>query len=183
MESFWSTLSSYAELARDYGHIAIDWAERHSGLAGWVGALGSILAIFIAWYLARREYLRIWRRQAMLRSQEIDLIQQIILDFETLVQSYVEAALAGGPEANNFNALHSNDAPYLGMIDLARLPVIHWPSLQAYDNFKRYWSRSLRLLETSQIQPISRETLALRLKEHDVALPDLRETLEVSRKF
>src|SRR5277367_5088551 len=123
MESFWSTLSSYAELARDYGHVAVDRAERHSGLGGWVGALGSILAIFVAWYLARREYLRIWRRQAMLRSQEIDLIQQIILDFESLVQSYVEAALGGRPEANNFNAIHSNDATYLGMIDLAHLPV------------------------------------------------------------
>lgn len=183
MESFWSTLSSFAQLARDCGHVAIDWAERHSGLGGWVGAIGSIIAIFVAWYLARREYLRIWRRQAMLRSQEIDLIQQIISDFESLVQSYVEAALAGRPEANNFNALHSSDAQYHGMIDLAHLPVIHWPSLQAFANFKRYWFKSLRLLETSQIQPINRDTLGLRLKEHDEALPDLRETLEVARKF
>jgi hypothetical protein len=74
-----------------------------------------------------------------------------------------------------------NDAEYHGMIDLADLPVVNWPSLQAYANFKRYWSRSLRVLETSQSQPINREAFALRLKEHDGVFPHLIDSLDATK--
>jgi hypothetical protein len=179
MESFQSTLSAYLQIASDYAHATVVWADRHPGLGGWAGAIGAILAIFVAWNLARREYLRTARQRAAFRREEIDLIEKIISDFErVLLQPYAEAVIAGRPEAYQFHGRHMYDAEYHGMIDLADLPVVNWPSLQAYANFKRYWSRSLRVLETSQSQPINREAFALRLKEHDEVFPHLIDSLD-----
>jgi hypothetical protein len=175
MESFRLTLF-------DYGRAAVAWTDRHPGLGGWGGAIGSIIAIFVAWYLARREYLRTRRQHATFRREEIELIEKVISDFEqALLQPYAEAVVAGRPEAYQFRSHHMNDAEYHGMIDLADLPVVNWPSLHAYTNFKRYWSRSLRVLETSQSQPINREMFALRLREHDEVLPRLIDSLNATK--
>jgi hypothetical protein len=171
MVSIWTAFS-------DHAHAAVDWAERHAGLGGWVGAVGSIIAIFVTWLLSRREYLRTVRQQGALKRAEIDLILRMVSDFEKLFQRYVGFVVAGRPEAINFNAQHSNDAEYHAMIDLAHLPVVAWPSFRAFANFKRYWSRSLRVLETSQSQPINTEFFRIRLREHDEALSGLMTALE-----
>lgn len=176
MQPLWIALSTYAQ-------AALDWVDRHPGLGGWVGAIGAILAIFVTWYLARREYLRTVRQQTALREVQIDLVLSIISDFESLLQGYVGLVHACRPEAINFHAHHSSDAEYNGMIDLAQLTVVNWPSLQTFVAFKRYWSRSLRVLETSQSQPINTDVFRLRLRQHDEALANLTDALEAVRKI
>jgi len=175
MESFGFTLL-------DYVHGAVAWTDRHPGLGGWVGAIGSIIAIFVAWYLARREYVRTRHHYDTFRREEIELIEKIISDFErVLLQPFAEAVVSGRPEAYQFQTHHMNDVEYHCMIDLAGLPVVNWPSLQAYARFKRYWSRSLRVLETSQNQPVNSETFALRLREHDEVFPRLIDALNATK--
>jgi hypothetical protein len=95
-----------------------DWTEKHPGLGGWVGAVGSILAILAAWYLARREYLRIKRQTAARRRAEIDLIGTVISEFDAIVKRYADAAITDKPEALHFFNNHMNDSELNGMYDL-----------------------------------------------------------------
>jgi hypothetical protein len=160
-----------------------DWTEKHPGLGGWVGAVGSILAILAAWYLARREYLRIKRQTAARSRAEVDLIGTVISEFEAIVKRYADAAMADKPEALKFYNQHLNDSEMQGMIDLARIPVTQWPSLEAYANFKRYWYFSLKVLETSYEATIDKNELDVLLKQHDVWLTKARDALKTARRY
>jgi len=60
----------------------VDWAERHAGLAGWVGAIGAIIAIFLTWALARAEYQRVKRSERERKDREIDLLKKITMKFD-----------------------------------------------------------------------------------------------------
>jgi hypothetical protein len=61
-----------------YGQAVFDWTEKHAGLGGWVGAIGSVLAIFVAWSLARAEYKRSVRRIIARRNAELDVIWELV---------------------------------------------------------------------------------------------------------
>ena len=176
MEPFFSGLAHYVE-------VAFDWTEKHPGLGGWVGAVGSILAILAAWSLARREYQRTKRQAAARRRREVDVILQIISDFEALVRSYTDAAAANDWMANSFYRRHGNDAEVHGMADLARLPIISWPSFETYASFRRYWFFSVRVLETSESSPIDVDDLRLKLRDHDLWLANIRRGLLAERKY
>jgi len=120
--------------------IVTAWAEKHSGLGGWVGAIGSLLAILAAWLLARGEYMRTQKKAATRRKEEIDLISKVIADFEALLYPYISALWAGSQaKLVGFYAQHINDSEHHGMRDLAHIPVTQWPSLPAYVSFKRSW--------------------------------------------
>jgi hypothetical protein len=71
---------------------------------------------------------------------------------------YADAATADKPEALKFYNQHLNDSEMQGMIDLARTPVTHWPSLEAYANFKRYWYFSLKFLKPLMRHAVDRST-------------------------
>jgi hypothetical protein len=45
----------------------------------------------------------------------------------------------------------------LGMKDLARWPVMSWPSVTAFAQFRRYWVGACAVLETSRSLPITAE--------------------------
>jgi hypothetical protein len=102
----------------------MDWAERHPGLGSWVGALGSVLAIFAAWLLARHEYRRNQREAAIRKVGEIDLICKIISDYEALLVSVYIDALKAGTQAHlvGFYSQHMNDPEWHSMRDLAFVP-------------------------------------------------------------
>ncbi len=160
----------------------MDWSEKHSGLGSWVGALGSVLAIFAAWLLARLEYRRNQRREAIRRKGEIDLICKIISDFEAAHSVYINA-LRTGTQAQlvGFYNQHMNDPEWHSMRDLAFLPVTHWPSLETYTRFKQYWFISIRLLETShQLNPPTLD-ITKALNEHDARFKELNTALRNAR--
>jgi hypothetical protein len=176
MEPFFSGLAHYVE-------VAFDWTEKHPGLSGWVGAVGSIIAILAAWYLARAEYQRTKRQAAARRRMAVDLILRVISDFEALVRSYTDMAIANDWMASSFYSRHLNDVEVHGMTDLAHLPIISWPSLETYASFRRYWSFSIQVLETSNTSPINKDDLGLKLKEHDLWLANVRRALLAERKY
>lgn len=93
-----------------YVQDMLDWTEKHPGLAGWVGAIGAIVAIFVAWGLARAEYLKTKRQMIARRNGEITLIRGIIHEFDSLLNVYGNAALANDAEASTFYTRHFNDA-------------------------------------------------------------------------
>src|SRR5271154_3944633 len=104
-------LSSYLDTALDCARPVMDWAEGHSGLGGWVGAIGSIVAIFVAWFLVRHEYRRDKRREAARLNAEIDLMVRILENFEAFIQEYVSAVNEKDPEARDYEIRNTNKAP------------------------------------------------------------------------
>lgn len=160
-----------------------DWTEKHPGLGGWVGAVGSIVTILAAWGLARAEYLRTKRQALIRRKAEIELISKIISEFEAVVQRYAIAASMDREEANMFYNKHMNDSKWHAMNDLAHLPVVGWPSLESYASFKRYWFISLKVLETSHAATIDKNELDVQLKQHDVWLTKVKDALKTARRY
>jgi hypothetical protein len=125
MNSFWSTLSAYAQVARDYAHPIMKWAEGHPGLGGWVGAIGAILAIFVTWGLARAEYRRAEKRDDDRKNREIDLLKKIVSEFNTLMVEYFDGAAGGDPLLDGFHQRHMNDPEFHSMMDLAHTYQLH----------------------------------------------------------
>ena len=130
MNSFWSTLSDYARASRDCGLSLMDWAEHHAGLGGWVGAIGAILAIFVTWRLARSEYLRLQRLQSDRINSEIALFMRITSEFQPIVERFTELVDTHDPAAANFFGQQQDDARWLRAVDLNRMPVTQWPSVE-----------------------------------------------------
>jgi hypothetical protein len=138
----------------------LDWCEKHAGLGGWIGAVGSILAILAAWYLARAEYRRAMRREAAKLRSERATIGFVIQGFDSIVQKYIENVRTGDTAlVANYDIKHMNDPEYHAARDLAFIPVTHWPSLATYFSFKSYWFLAMQVLQTSQHLPIVRENL------------------------
>ncbi len=140
MNWFWSTLSAYAAMARDYVYSFMEWTEHHPGLGGWVGAIGAILAVFVAWGLARTEYLRTRRAEASRINSEIALFVRITSEFQPIVARYIETIDANDTGAVGYLGKHQDDVVFLRTIDLNLMPVTQWPSVESYDAFKRYFS-------------------------------------------
>jgi hypothetical protein len=160
-----------------FSHSVVHWTNAHSGLGSWVGAVGAILAIFVTWSLSRAEYLRTTRQMIARRNSEIALIRGIIHEFDLLLQKYSQAALGDRREAKAFYPKHLNDAEFHAARDLANLPVTQWPSFASYCAFKQYWHFSLEAFDTSRVQPIDKDDLGNKLKEHDTWLNELHECL------
>jgi hypothetical protein len=163
--------------------IVVDWTEKHAGLGGWVGALGAIVAILVAWALARAEYRRTRKQFLKRKRDEIDLIGSIVSQYDNLVQNFARAVSANESTANLFKSRHANDAEMHSMRDLAHVPVTSWPSLDAYACFKQYWHKSNQALDTSNMSPINREDAERKLKENDEGLLALRRALESALKY
>ncbi len=163
--------------------IVVDWAEKHAGLGGWVGAVGAIVAILVAWALARTEYRRIKKQSLKRKRDEINLIGRIVSEYDNLVQKFAQAVSANNSTANSFKRRHANDAEMHSMRDLAHVPVTSWPSLDAYTCFKQYWFKSNQALDTSDMSPINREDAERKLKENDEGLLALRRALETALKY
>lgn len=167
---------------RQYLNVVLEAAEKHAGLGGWLGAAGAILAIFATWALARAEYNRTQRLVRARREQEIDLFKAVITRYEKLIEEY-KALDLDSDEARDFRALHMGDPELYSMADFNTLPVTSWPTLEAYSEFKRYFTASQRFLEIAAITNANKRELYNKWrKEHDSALPALMEALDRARR-
>jgi hypothetical protein len=128
-----------------FSQDVLDWTEKHAGLGGWVGALGAVIAIFVTWGLARAEYQRTRRQEKAKRRAEIDLFKRVISAFESKVQRFKELAQDKQDKSETFRFYTEhimNGAEWQGMRDLESLPVINWPTLEIYAEFRRYFEAS-----------------------------------------
>jgi hypothetical protein len=145
----------------------LEWTEHHAGLAGWVGALGAIIAIFVAWAIARAEYRRDERRAQARKNREIDLLKRLVAEFNVLMDIYFGACQG-----------HMNDPRWHSMADLAHVPVTQWPSIEAYVSFKTYWFKSIQDMQSKFIDP----DLASRIANHQLRLSNLMKALDGARR-
>lgn len=174
-------LSSYLHTAIGYVQPVLNWTERHPGLGGWVGAVGVVIAIFVTWGLSRAEYFRTKRQERARRLAEIDLLRKIITVFESQVQRYKELG-PDNPEAAGFHSIHMNDAEWQSMRDLAFMPVINWPTLETYAEFKRYWYASTQFMQMTGISNVNKRELYAQWQEmHDELFRTLMKLLEIAR--
>jgi hypothetical protein len=159
----------------------LDIAEKHAGLGGWVGAVGAVIAIFVTWGLARGEYLRTKRQERVRREAEIDLITRILSAFEAQVQRYKDLG-PDHPEAAGFPYVHINDPEWHSMNDLAHLPVTHWPTLETYAEFKRYWYATESFLKMAGTTNANKVDLYNQWQNaHDEGLVALMNSLKSAR--
>lgn len=170
-----------ADAVMTYIQCILAWAEKHSGLGGWVGAAGAVIAIFVTWALARAEYQRTKRQESVRKLAEIDLFLKIITAFEAQVQHYKDLG-PDDPEAVSFPNLHLNDPEWHSMKDLAFLPVVNWPTLEIYAEFKRYWSACTTFLQMAGTTNTNKGELYTRWQTaHDDAFSTLISLLRAAR--
>jgi hypothetical protein len=164
-----------------YIQSVLDWTEKHAGLGGWVGALGSILAIIAAWALARAEYQRTKRLEHARRLSEIDLIARVVNEYDAVIDSY-KALPHDGSEAASIYPTHVNDPEWHSMTDLATFPVTSWPTLASYAAFKRYWFASINFLQMAGTTNANKAELYAQWRTtYDQSLLTLKETLRSAR--
>jgi hypothetical protein len=165
-----------------------DWFERHSGLGGWVGAIGAVIAIFAAWWLARAEYQRAQRLEDARVNTEISLIDRTALDFDPIVRRYI-ALWREGKSVSDYTSNQQNDGRWLRMADFNIVPITQWPSVESYDAFKRYFFASRDLMKPRNYVVADEQGAAAmqhdteeRIEAYDGTLKHLQETLKAARR-
>jgi hypothetical protein len=133
-------------MIKDYRHKP-DWFERHAGLGGWIGAIGAVIAILAAWWLARAEYQRTQRLEDARVNTEISLISRTATEFDPIVQQFIKFAEAHDQKVHGYSKRQQDDGRWLRMVDFNTMPITQWPSVDSYDAFKRYFLASRRLIE------------------------------------
>jgi hypothetical protein len=156
-----------------------EWSEHHSGLAGWVGAFGSIVAVFVAWGIARSEYRRAQRLAFDRLNSEIELFMRVTTEYQTLVGKYVELIAANDPTAEGyFDRVVEDDVRWLRAVDLNRLPVTQWPSVESYDAFRKYFLSAIRLLQTEPQDAV----IAQRMQAYSGTFEAVQKALMAARR-
>jgi len=189
MNSFWSTPSEYSRLAADHAQSAMDWAadhaqsamdwaELHTGLGGWVGAVGAFFAILFAWGLARAEYRRTERRANERKDREIDLLKEIVSEFNVVLMDYYDHAAKGDPLLDTHYPRHMNDPEFHSMSDLAHMPITQWPSIESYAKFKKYWFSAVNDLQN---QKKITESVAEHCMQSQIRFNELIDALDEAR--
>jgi hypothetical protein len=166
-----------------------DWFERHAGLGGWVGAVGAVIAIFAAWWLARAEYQRAQRLEDARMNTEISLVGRTAIDFDPIVQKYIQL-WKEGKSVSSYYSNQQNDGRWLRMVDFNTMPITQWPSVETYDAFKRYFFASLDLMKPRNyvVSSDGQGATAMehdteeRIKAYDGTLKNLQDGLSAARR-
>ncbi len=159
------------------------WADMHVGLSSWLGALGPTLAVILVWALARAEYKRDRRTERIWANNEIDLIRQIVGEFEQLHSRYVDTMLSKDSNAAyEFSVKHANSATVQGFRDLSNLPISQWPSFESYVLFKDYFNKSIGTFEPSDRQGLINKLSTKQLSEHEINFNNLKAALEKAKR-
>lgn len=175
-QPYWQTFKSAAV-------EAMTWADNHSGLGSWVGAIGAVAAILFTWWLASSQYHREIRKDNLRFNSEIDLISKVVDDFESLYGQYAKNLNNGSNQSlYRFHLSHLNDPEMHSMSDLAHISVNQWPSIASYVAFKRYWFSSLEVLKSSDSLATAAAPSVFYLNQHDTSLTALRTALTTARK-
>ena len=106
--------------------------ERRAGLGGWMGAVGAIAAIFVAWLLVQAEYLRSQRLEDGRVNAQISLIGNTASQFDPLVQQYIKLALGNDSKVTEYYHRRIDDPLVEKMIDLDGMPM---------NRFNQAWAR------------------------------------------
>jgi hypothetical protein len=67
------------------------------------------------------------------------------------------------------------------MVDFNKMPITQWPSVESYDAFKRYFTASIHLMETS-VDVDKSITVEQRRKEYDGTLNNLQKNAQCRKE-
>jgi hypothetical protein len=168
------------DMVKDYRARKLEWFERHAGLGGWVGAVGAIIAVFVAWGLARSEYERALQLEKDRMNADISLIDRTVSEFDLTVQKYIQLARANDPEVKGYYNKHLSDPERSRMNSLTAMPIIQWPSIESYDAFMRYLAQTGAVLLPVDANDL--DSLEQRKQGDDNALGTLRAALKDARR-
>jgi len=155
------------------------WFKRHSGLGSWVGAVGTIGAIFAAWLLAQAD-LRAQRLEDGRVNDQISLISNTASQFDSLVQQYIKLALEKDSKVTEYYHRRIDDPRVEKMVDLDTMPISHWPSIEVHHAFNEYLFSSIMLMETSADEDTSIK-LQDRVTAYGRKFEALKKALDASR--
>jgi hypothetical protein len=140
-----------------------------------------VLAVFVTWVLARAEYLRNQRQARARLGAEVDLLEKIVADYGRGLKGYTDPLRTSGSVTPSFYSAHMNDPEWHAMRDLAHVPVIQWPSLEAYMCFKGYWSAAVTMVEGAREPAATKAVHLERLAVYDDWHGKLRAALKLAR--
>ena len=159
----------------------LDWFEKHAGLGGWVGAVGALLAIVVTWIIARTEYNRGRQLEKKRVIALMTMIRQAILEYHPIIQKFIELYAADNDEVNDYRGLHAGDPAFARLVDFNRMSVVEWPTVDAYDAFKRYFEISQLLLATP-LSDVGKHVMPDRRKEYETASQNVMSALRATRQ-
>jgi hypothetical protein len=161
------------------GADVLEWFEKHAGLGGWVGAVGALLAIIVTWRLARAEYLRAQRLNKECVNEVIALFERITLEFNPIVVRYVELLQNNDPATATYRPEWEENPLWDRAVDLYRMPITQWPSVESYDAYRRYFLAASRALQ-SDIN-YSRDVIARNIDRFSGTYETLQTALKLAR--
>jgi hypothetical protein len=106
------------------------------------------------------------------------LISRTASQFDPLVQQYIKLDHDGDAKAKGFYNDHMNDPPASRMSDFNNMPIIQWPSVEAYDAFKEYYLASLSVLKTGTL--FDDATKSMNVQDRTGAYQGKLETLQMA---
>jgi hypothetical protein len=151
--------------------------KRHLGLFSAAGAGGAICA---AWLLAQADF-SAHRLEHGRMNDQIDLIGNTALQFDSLVQQYIALALENDSKLVEYHHNLIDDPRMEEMIELRATPISNWPSIGAYRAFHEFSFSSTMLMETSTDQDTSIK-LHDRISTYERNFDTLKKTLDASRR-
>jgi hypothetical protein len=177
-----ATPSTSAPLAAgQYLNAVLEAAEKHAGLGGWVGAIGALLAIVVTWNIARAEYNRNRRLERERRRILIKLMREATAEYDPTVRQFIELYNADSGEVADYRGLHAGDPAFARMVDFNRMPVTQWPTVEAYDAFKRYFEIT-QLLQATPLSELGKQVMPDRRKKYQEAHRNLESAWRVARR-
>lgn len=161
------------------GADVLEWFEKHAGLGGWVGAVGALLAIIVTWRLARAEYLRAQRLNKERVNEVIAPFERITREFNPIVVRYVELLQNNDPATATYRPEWEKNPLWDRAVDLYRMPITQWPSVESYDAYRRYFLAASRALQ-SDIN-YSRDVIARNIDRFSGTYETLQTALKLAR--
>src|SRR5215470_16916526 len=104
-------------------HEMSAWIKDSELIAAWVGALGTVLAIFVTWGLSRAEYNRARRVRIREKERWLDGLASIWYYFEgKIISEYLRLVETRYEDSKGFYDLHLNDKELATMKEFSTLP-------------------------------------------------------------
>jgi hypothetical protein len=118
---------------------ALEWAEKHPGLAAWIALVVAILAAAAGWYALRFES---ERTNNVEFNAGIDRIKEVVANFNSDFNRYLEECKEFPGDAKAPNRVTMNR--------LASMTVLQWPSMASFESFHYFWNKATEVLEADQ---------------------------------
>jgi hypothetical protein len=159
------------------------WCKEYDGLGGWLGAVGAIIAIFVAWGLARSEYNKTRRASIEQKVRQIDMLQAVIFVAREAITNYNYQAQKSRNDAKLFYEQHQRDHELRLMDELSSLPLTGWPNPMLALSFRPYWQAAMNVLYSWREEKNFQSVLAACIKEYEKQSKELDEMFETELSF